>query len=189
MTAWVLSVAIAVYLIYRNRGYDRWNASFILAFSTIQLWEAGIWSTEDPQRQALFVKLIAITLAVQPLVQMMGAERYTTGDKRLLRAGVVMFAAIVAYTIYITCVERFWVTTGPSGHLVWNRSGGAIPVAPILYMVGVFIGLMYALPTSAPLLAIGALTLAWSISRVSSREVGSYWCYSAVAYSVVALFS
>jgi hypothetical protein len=49
------------------------------------------------------------------------------------------------------------------------------------------LGLFWALPTSIPLIIIGISTMLWSLSKVSSREFGSYWCYISVLYSMVAL--
>ena len=191
MIAWIISVVIGVYLWYRNKMYDRWNAGFIWSFSMIQLWEAGIWNTTDKHYQELFVKLIALTLASQPLMQTFGAWTSTDKKSRLLHILIGVYVFLFVYTLYEMLNKNFWVTKGPNGHLVWNSSNGDLirGVPGILYLIGLFIGLLYGIPNTVPLIAIGILTLVWSINRASTKEVASYWCYSAVAYSIVALFS
>ena len=182
LSAWVVSILIAIYLWRRNNSIDRWNASFIITFSVVQLWEAGIWGTENKE---LFVKLIAITLALQPLVQTVGAWQWS-GDSRL-QLLITFYAIIVVYTIYRVMTETFDVTVGPNGHLVWSRNVFGPTMLIITYILGLFIGLFWGLPKTIPLMVIGLGTLAWSMSRVSTGEVGSYWCYIAVIYSVCAL--
>ncbi len=191
LIAWVISVSIGYYLWNRNRGYDRWNASFIWTFSAVQLWEAGIWSSDNKSTQEIYLKLILLTLLAQPLVQTYSAWRVTGSP--VLRAMTGVFSLIWLYTFYRTFTEHFYTDVGPNGHLVWNTDSGGflqgnIPMIGVLYLVGMFLGLLWGLPNTLPLIAVGLMTLLWSVSRVSSGEIGSYWCYTAVAYSVTAIF-
>lgn len=193
LAAWTISVVIGCYLWYRNRRYDRWNASFIWTFSAVQLWEAGIWSTDNKNTQGVYLKLIALTLLAQPLVQTFCAWRSTGSKHQLLRIMTWVYLAIWLYTLYRTFTEQFSVNVGPNGHLVWNASDGEmisgnVPILALLYLVGLFLGLAYGLPNTLLLIIIGVATLAWSVSRVTTGEIGSYWCYTAVAYSIAAMF-
>lgn len=182
LSAWVVSILIAIYLWRRNNGIDRWNASFIITFSAVQLWEAGIWGTENKE---LFVKLIALTLALQPLVQTVGAWQWSSDSR--LQLLIVFYAIIVVYTIYRVMTEKFGVTVGHNGHLVWSRNVFGPTLLIITYILGLFIGLFWGLPKTILLMAIGLGTLVWSMSRVATGEIGSYWCYIAVVYSICAL--
>jgi len=193
LIAWVFSVVVGCYLWYRNREYDRWNASFIWTFSMVQLWEAGIWSTNDKTAQGFYLKLIALTLTAQPLVQTFAAWRATGRKHQVLKIISGIYLLIWLYTLYRTLTEHFYVDIGPNGHLVWNSDGGGmvnghIPILALFYLGGLFLGLLYGIPKTLLLIAVGIITIVWSLSRVDSREFASYWCYTAVGYSVAALF-
>ena len=188
--SWLISVTIGLYLWQRNKKYDRWNAGFIWVFSAVQLWEAGIWSSQDSE---IFVKLIALTLVLQPLVQTIGAWDATGRNSMLLTVLIGVYSVIVLYTLYRVFTEQFWSTIGPNGHLVWHTDGGQvvnghIKVVGLLYLVGLFLGLFYGLPSTLPLISIGVLTIIWSLNRVSTQELASYWCYVAIAYSITSIF-
>lgn len=191
LIAWIISLLIGIYLWNRNRNYDRWNASFIWAFSAVQLWEAGIWSSTTNLQTNFYLKLLLISLLAQPLVQTYWAWR-TTGSQFLqVMVGVYLF--IWLYTVYRALTESFYVTKGPHGHLVWNSKQtnfvyGDFPVIGVLYLIGLFLGLLWVFPTSLPLIAVTIATIVWSLSRASGKEFASYWCYIAVFYSVTALF-
>ncbi len=188
IVAWVISVVIGCYLWYRNRKFDRWNASFIWTFSAVQLWEAGIWSSTDKSQQNFYLKLLLLTLLAQPLVQTYAGWKATGSQVLQIMTGV--FLLVWFYTLYRTFTEQFYVTKGPHGHLVWHSDSGPFVqgIIGILYLLGLFLALLWILPTSIPLLAIGAATILLSLSRASTGEFGSYWCYIAVGYSITALF-
>ena len=175
LTAWVISVAIGCYLWYRNGKYDRWNASFIWTFSAVQLWEAGIWSAMNTVQSTIFLKLIALTLVAQPLVQTFGAWKATGSKHDILKMMVGVYLVICLYTLYRVLTVQFNVNIGPNGHLVWNASDGGmvngnIPLLGILYVGGLFLGLFYGLPNTAMLIGIGLATLVWSLSKLTTKE-------------------
>lgn len=206
ITAWLLANIIALFLWRRNRGYDRWNATFIFTFTLIQLFEAGIWrSISSPTSTGVLTALILVTLTLQPLVQSYAG--YIDTNSTLLYVMSILYAGIVVYTLYRVSTERFKSTVGEHGHLVWesNKSkdflgGGLITV---LYLIGLFLplllqrdvmssrsrGVTSSFSPGVPLILIGVTTALFSASRSSSKEFGSLWCYTAVAYSIVALVS
>lgn len=191
LIAWGVSMVIAAYLFQRNRGYDRWNAAFIVSFAMVQLCEAGIWSTTDKRKIHVYLAFLLIALYSQPLVQSYGA--YSATKSSVLKIMVGVYLVMFIYTLYRAVTEQFYVNIGPNGHLVWNAKGtdyftGGLPILGVLYLIGLFLGLLWILPTSIPLLAIGLATFIWSMSQRDSGEFGSYWCYTAVAYSLMALF-
>ena len=192
IVAWLVSVGIGMYLWSRNNRYDRWNASFIWTFSAVQLWEAGIWGSSSPQTQGFFVALIMLTLLAQPLVQTFGAWKSTGSD--VLKYMTFVYGAIWLYTLYRAFTEKFSVSRGPTGHLVWHTNndsvvGGSFSFIGLLYILGLFLGLLWGLPQTVLLIAVGFATLWWSYTNVSTGEFSSYWCYTAMAYSVAALFT
>lgn len=196
--AWLIAVIIAIYLFYRNRRYDRWNAAFIFTFTLIQLLEAGIWSNktnEDTNNCGLddmYVAMILLVLTLQPLVQTYCGYRYTKSTLLLY----LMFALMVILVTNIIRVSsnknKFFSTVGKNGHLVWNVKNekysqflGNFPV-PLLYLIGLFLPLFYQ-NNGIFLLLVGGITAAFSFSRASTKEFGSLWCYTAVAYAFVSL--
>lgn len=191
LIAWAVSMIIAAYLYRRNNKFDRWNAAFIVSFAMVQLCEAGIWSSPDKRRTSIYLGLLLIALYSQPLVQTYGAWTVTKSD--ILKIMTIVYAIMFIYAIYRAATEKFYSTVGPNGHLVWNAQGtdyftGGHRFLGILYLIGLFLGLLWVFPNSLPLIAVGAITFIWSMSRVSTGEFGSYWCYTAVAYSLMALF-
>lgn len=181
LIAWIISIIIAGILWCRNKKYDRWNALFICSFAMIQLWEAGIWYNG----QDVWVKLIAITLAIQPLAQTLGAY-YSTNKPYLLGILGIIYLIILSVTIYKVFNNEYKAKIGPNKHLVWD-SRIDIPIMPIIYLFGLFFGLLYGLPETIPLIVVGLGTLGFSMTRVSTNEIGSYWCYTAVIYSLIAI--
>lgn len=191
LSAWVVSIAIAGYLWYRNRNYDRWNAMFITSFALIQLWEAGIWSTDNAATQQVFTKLIAITLVLQPIAQTAGAWYYANQTSTILPILLFGYSLLMLYTLWSICNYNYWISRGKNGHLVWNTDGPGLVstnITGLLYLVGLFFGLFYGLPTTAPLLFIGVLSLVWAVLKTDRNEFASYWCYIAVGYSITCLF-
>jgi len=192
LIAWVISVVIAAYLWQRNKNNDRWNATFILSFSAVQLCEAGIWYENNGKSKIthIWLGLLLLALYSQPLVQTFNAWKKT--QSQFLGLMTILFLVIFVYTLYRVFTGEFYSTIGPNGHLVWNSKTkdfitGGFPIIGLLYLIGLFLGLLWILPESIPLITIGVLTFIWSMSQAPGGEFGSFWCYSAVAYSVTAL--
>ncbi len=193
LLAWSLSYSIAFFLYFRNRGYDRWNAAFIISFATIQLLEAGLWSNlENPDINSLFTRLVLLVLLTQPLVQtFMG---YKSTKSELLFYSSIVFCIILIYGLYRITQGTFTSTIGPNGHLVWTSSEypsnflGPSWVT-ILYLLGLMVPLLFMKEyRGIPLLLVGLGTFAYNLKYSSSGEFGSMWCFSAVIYSILALF-
>jgi hypothetical protein len=192
--AWTISYAAAYYLFYRNRRYDRWNAAFIIVFSTIQILEAGVWSTKNQDINELLTKLILLALLLQPLAQTYFGYRYTSSN--ILFVGTIVFFVLLCWglwQVYSKPDGTFNTTVGQNGHLSWNNGtsknffGSGTVLA--LYLLGIMVPLLFMKDMAGlPLLAIGILTALYSGIVSHPKEFGSYWCYTAVAYSLVALF-
>lgn len=199
LLAWTLSYTIAWYLYNRNQNYDRWNAMFIMCFTTIQLIEAGIWSTYgDPTSSSsineLLTKLVLLVLISQPLFQ--SYSGYSATGSSMLGLMSVVFLAILMWTIYrLSRAEcgQYSTAPGPNGHLVWRDSKSpnflGSTLISVAYLFGLFVPLLFMREyRGIPLLIVGAITAAYSLMVAGRGEFGSYWCFASVAYAVAALF-
>ena len=198
IVAWTVVNAIAIYLWIRNRHYDRWNAVFIVTFSLIQLMEAGLWRSiqiDNTTLNSVITSLIPLALVAQPLVQsMMGY--WSTGSTILLSLGVLVSAIMIGTIIRIadTPLSAFGSTVGEHGHLIWNDF--SLPNTSIVggyfvgfvYLIGILIPLLWMGWRGVPLLIVSLVTTGFSWYMAGSKEFGSYWCFTAVAYALVALF-
>lgn len=200
LLAWTISYTIAWYLFERNNGFDRWNAGFIIAFSTIQLLEGGIWSFQKGGHSIeindLLTRLILLTLVFQPFFQTTLGYKYTKskflGMLSFILLGVIIWTCI---RLWKSKPGQFSSQPGPGGHLIWSDSkndsflGGNIIGA--IYFAGMFIPLLFMLQKydkTLLLLVVGIITVIYSLFYAPGKEFGSFWCFSAVAYSIAALF-
>ena len=201
--AWTVSYTISWYLFNRNKNYDRWNAGFILCFSTIQLLEAGIWSiisptTKDkhgPELNDLLTRLVLIVLLTQPLLQTYLGYRFTgqtiLGVMSFIFLGIILWAF---WRIWTAKPNQFQTHVGSRGHLVWtdSKSSGSLlgpTVIGVAYIIGLFVPLLFMKGGKGyPLIMIGLITAAYSLFFTGPGEFGSYWCFFAVAYAFASLF-
>lgn len=198
LLAWSLTYSIALYLYYRNENYDRWNALFIISFSTIQLLEAGIWKSLKSGNQwanDLLTRLILVVLLTQPLVQSYMGYRYTQQMVLAFTSGIFLGLLIWGLIrVWKSTPGQFHSSVGPNGHLIWSDSlagSGFLGSfwAGALYVAGLFIPLFFMKDRKGwPLLFIGALTVAYSLFVSSKGEFASYWCYIAIVYAMAAVF-
>jgi len=197
LLAWSLTYSISIYLYFRNQNFDRWNAVFIMTFSTIQLLEAGIWYSIGENKKTInetLTKLILITLMLQPLAQSyMGylyAQKFILAVLSSIIAGVLIWSII---RIVRATPGQFITNTGPRGHLIWSDSKspnflGGWWIA-LLYLIGLFVPLFFMSGgKGVALLMIGVVTAIFSLMVASKEEFSSYWCYTTVIYAMVALF-
>ena len=198
--AWSLSFTIAYYLFERNRNYDRWLAAFIVSFASIQLLEAGIWTSLTEKNGAymndLMTRLIPIALLSQPLIQTYMGAKHTTGKVStfLYLFSFVMLGIFIYgwYRIGTSKPGQFHSFAGPHGHLVWkdDKSSSILGGTWItwLYLIGLFVPLLFIGSKGLFLLLIGIATALYSMKMAHAEEFSSYWCFSAVAFAIAALF-
>ncbi len=188
LLAWGFANAIAFYLWQRNKNYDRWNAAFIFTFTLIQLLEAGLWSTDSKDTNQVLTSIIMVALVAQPLVQSYMGWKYT--KQPTLQIMTYIFIGLLIWGIFKTVSEKFQSHVGPNGHLMWESDGQGHILQPFtwLYFLGLFIPLLYMGSKGLPLIAIGIATLVYSWMSTKGKEFGSMWCFTSVAYALVALF-
>lgn len=191
LIAWVLANSIALFLFYRNRNYDRWNAGFIATFSMIQLLEGGIWATKNKEINTLLTQLILIVLLMQPLIQSYLGWKYT--QKNTLYFLTMIYLVILMYGIFriYSKGSEFYTKPGDGGHLIWHADKGSFMGSWLiggLYLLGLFVPLLFAKNGKGiPLLVIGILTALYSLMIAKKGEFSSLWCNYAVIYAVVAV--
>jgi len=188
--AWGVSLLISIFLYKRNNNYDRWNAAFILTFTTIQLLEGGVWFSIEKGNSVLnctLTKLIFIALFLQPLVQTYLGAQYTGSS--------ILYTATLVYVILLlwACLRMFsgkeQSTVGENGHLVWSSLENMNGVISILYLGGLLVPLLFMENNKGiPLVIIGLLTALYSYIKTDFKEFSSMWCFTAVIYGGVALF-
>lgn len=212
LVTWIIVVCISILIYRRNKPNDRWNATFILTFTLIQLLEAILWISikhNNIQINQLITRAVLVALWLQPLVQSyMGY--ITTGSSFLLVLSVVLALVFVYYTIYaVTSPKNFYTSPGRSCHLVWHQSYNPIVNESLstcgnredtglfltdnkyltaLYLIGLFIPLLFMVPKwqGYILLFVGITSFAYAKLRSSPQEFSSMWCYVAIIYAVVA---
>lgn len=202
LTAWIIANSISIYLWCRNKNYDRWNAGFITTFTTIQLLEAGLWSSgKDSDVNSILTSLIAVMLMAQPLVQVYLGYTYT--KEIILYYMSFIYLALFLYAIFkvlrtssaggASNASHYHSVVGPNGHWIWkNGSSDSVIngwVIGLLYLIGLFVPLLFMKDyRGLPLLFVGIVTAIYSLVISGKGEFGSMWCITAVLYSVVAIF-
>lgn len=202
IAAWLVSIAAAVILVNKGKKTDdyftrEWLPAFIVAFSTIQLLEAGLWSSLDSQSiNEILTKLIFLTLLAQPLTQnYMGSRDPNMGETQaqILRIMTFIFIGIMIWGIWKVSSSNFSSYVGSNGRLEWNLQENSFP--SILYLIGIVLPLFFVRPIerSLPLIVAGIATFifSWYQTKNSNGKTegfGSFWCFTAIAFSLTALF-
>jgi small-conductance mechanosensitive channel len=209
MLAWTLSYTIAWYLFNRNRGPDRWNAGFIIIFSCIQLLESWLWSLQNRKDDAsedlndLLTRLVLVILILQPFFQSYLGYKYT--QKTILGYMSILYAIVILwifYRIWMSKKGQFSSYKGEKGHLVWSDSknpNSFLGGVGIIYLIGIALPLifmhgeghlskMFSSYSGVPLITIGIITALYSYIKTRNQEFGSFWCFTAVAYSLASIF-
>lgn len=201
-SAWGISVAIAIFLFNRNKNYDRWNASFIAVFTFIQFLEGCLWTTkldkDNPYNEQL-TKLILFFLILQPLTQTWFAYSYNKNSIWILIHLIIFFIILICTSKRIITTNGFETIKGENGHLVWidkNSNSFLGSQFSAFYLTGLFWPLIYMKDMKwLPLVLVGLITFLYSASQTNcinnkkkNCEFSSHWCFTSVAYAVVALF-
>jgi uncharacterized membrane protein len=165
----------------------------------IQLLEAGLWKTiENPTERSkelndLLTRLILLALLFQPFIQSYLGYKYTKSSVMVYMA--IAFALILGYGFYRTYTSspgQFQSFVGEKGHLVWTDAKSPksfMGWVGFLYLMGIFIPLLFMKDWKGwPIILIGVITALYSLYIAGNGEFGSYWCFTAVAVSLTALF-
>lgn len=183
--AWAFSLVFVILLWERNKNFDRWNASFLLCFSTIQLAEAGLWLNLGSRTNGILTRCILPLLLLQPLVQSYSGWKAT--KSKVLENMTLFYSGLFLLSLSYTGRESK-TKIGKYGHLVWETKDGSFMPSWItpLYLFGLFFPLFYQRERGIPLLAVGSLTAFYSWAKTRGQEFSSYWCFTSVIYGLVA---
>jgi len=194
LTVWIFSLVIAFYLYQRNRNYDRWNMAMIITVSTIQLLEAGLWtSLNDPKKNDILTRLILLTLLAEPLVQTYMGYRYTRSVfLKMLTWVLVGYFIWGLFRVISAKPGQFHSDISRSGRLEWkdgaSHGSSFIKWAP-LWFAGVLIPLLFMKGyRGIPLVIVVVGTMAYSFYITGGKGGGSLWCFLAIIYAITALF-
>lgn len=185
LSSWAFSLIFVVLLMKRNKGFDNWNASFLLCFSTIQLVEAGLWWNYGSQTNDSMTRCILPLLMLQPLVQCYSGWKAT--NSKVLENLTYVYSGLFVFSLgYLS--RKSQTKIGEHGHFVWEaEEGNFIPgwISPF-YLFGLFFPLLWQREKGIPLIAIGAGTALYSWFKTKGQEFSSYWCFTSTIYGLIA---
>jgi len=189
IATWVVCLIVFAYLWYRNLPYDRTFALLILFYSQIQLFEAGIWATQSPDRiqaNLVFTRLAYIILFSHIFAIGLGLYLY---DKTIL-IPLILGSILFLYGI----VSSFFIKYTPT---LKSASGCSLEYSfPTgLYVITIVLGILFALwyikPLSKALLVIGFFALmallAVYLQSKGEKSWSSRWCFFAAAFSFLVI--
>lgn len=194
LLAFTLSYSIAWYLYNRNRRYDRWNAAFLMTFSTIQALEACLWSSANPEVRETVTKAILFVLLLQPVVQAFSGYQYTRSSfLYLLTAAAVGGLLWGVWRLARARPGEFSTTVGVRGHLIWNDSASPSSflgpsLIGLVYLAGLFVPLLWMSDLRGlVLIFVGLATAAYSMVAAGPSEFSSMWCLVSIVYGLIAV--
>lgn len=121
----------------------------------------------------------------------MTGNAYMISKNRMMGIALIFYICLLIWYSTTTRNDIFSSKKGDNGRLVWMRNNNinyfSDPVA-ISYLLGLFIPYFFMnLKIVYPLMLTGVITYIFS-SYISNEGFGSFWCYTAVIYSLVCLF-
>jgi hypothetical protein len=208
VTAWWIMALMALFLWYRNEGYDRALSIFVFTLGLIQLIEYGIHSGANPQQSG---RMLFITLWLQCLVLAIGVYIFINGLKddhnptmseniihTIAGWNMMLFSFIFVVALLFTFFSdnQFSGAPGSSGHIEWYLNDQPLMGKyGWLYIIGIFVPLIlifgfysWANLGIAVLILYGILSAAYVISNYSSAAFSSMWCYLSVGFAFLAWF-
>lgn len=208
ISSWWIFAFMALFLWYRNIGYDRALAIFALTLGLIQLIEYGIYSGTNPEQSG---RTIFIILWLQCLVLAIGVWIFINGSidshnpslgeniVHTIAGWNLLFFAIVFVTclvISFTSDSTFSASPGPSGFIEWYMNGHPmLSQWGWLYFIGIFAPLFlifayyaWADLSVAILILYGILAAAFIFINYPSTVFGSIWSCFLIGFIFLAWF-
>lgn len=217
-SAWIIGLIGSVMLINRKNQNDIWMASYILCFTLVQLFEAGIWHSFESNNKSLnsiMTKCITVALWLQPIVLTLGAQIWgitnnnTTTNTTALNLLLYILIGALLYSLWNVIHHYHKTVIGPNGHLVWKQIDSDTNDEHIigfldskltinnllhwLFLAGILYPFLFHLrpwSQSIPLMLVGFLTYNWKKKTyMKTGEFGSMWCFWAVSFVFAAWFT
>ena len=182
LITWMVGLSAAIYLFHRRNKFDITLGSLILAYSSMQLWEAFMWWSQNCGKMnkaatiAAYFSLWSHTLAI--------------GIGLYIEIGAVLPLVIGIGFMLVALVEAFyihWKCSKPDDngcrHLKWGF--------PHKYYVYVFtvcmsIALVYIRPMWKAIVVVSLFAISFGLSALYAKDAtGSFWCWVAAAYAPI----
>ena len=182
LVTWMVGLTSALYLFHRRNKYDLTLGLLILAYSSMQLWEAFMWWSQNcggmnkAATIAAYFALWSHTLAI--------------GIGLYFEVGAVLPLVIGIGFMLVAIVEAFYVhwkcskpANGGCRHLKWGF--------PHKYYVYVFvvcmaIVLVYIRPLWKAIVISSMFVISFGLSVLYAKDAaGSFWCFVAAAFAPI----
>jgi len=213
LSALILSWTIGAYLLYRNYGMDRWNAIFLITFSTMQLFDFILWILFETGNENTFnlnyiisKYLIPILLSLELLNVYIGSILYKnnnnfTGLYNKIINNISDFNTIYPKILIPVIILLTWYNIklsektiiGSEGNLIWgnspNQSGKWKYITGIIFiffLIYPYLEYFFTKPLAAIIVIYCILTLGYSFLQGSGW--GSYWCWISNVLGIIMLF-
>lgn len=182
LITWLIGISSALYMFHRRNKFDITLGSLILAYSSMQLWEAFMWWDQKcgmMNKTASILAYIALwshTLAI-------GIGLYIELNISLpLVIGIVFMivALIQAFTIHWKCSKP---ANGGCKHIVWG-----FPHHYYVYVFAVCISicLVYIRPLWKAITVSSLFLMSFGLSWLYAKDAtGSFWCWVAAIFSPI----
>lgn len=182
LITWIIGLISGIYLLYRKHKNDIVMGTLVLAYSSMQLWEALMWYDQKCGKlNAIATKFAYIALWTHVLAIGIGL-RYEYKTVIPLYIGLCLLL-----TAYITR-PKTWECSVPaekSKHLIWGFN-------PDFYMlvfgISIILCLTYITPARNGILISSLFLSSFILSyftNASSGTVGSFWCWLCAAFCFV----
>jgi len=170
---------------------------------------------KDRHLNGLVTRLILVCLWAQPLINSYMAMKGATSQagKYTMAVFVAVFAVLMLGAVVMAFKDGvsskvmksdlFTTTTGPNCHLMWKRrvkcaNGQTKPAngfmanhtaLSAIYLIGLFVPILFVKPFKKGLLLalLGFFLLVLARQASSKEEFGSWWCWVAAVFVIVAL--
>lgn len=207
LLGWVVGTGLGLALWYRNWAYDRIFAAFIIIFSLIQLLEYGAHSMARGSQTS---RLIYLVLWLQPFILAVMVYTYLPNTITFWWLVLMSIALGVAIITLLFSSDNWTIYQGVEGHLVWERTIDGVSPGEVgqtrsgfmnlwtlpgswLYLLGLFVPILLLMWYSQGWLRMGMIilflygliTLFYTMTRYSTGEMGSMWCYYAVGFAML----
>jgi len=184
---WLVGLGSAIYMFHRRNKYDITFASLILAYSSMQLWEALMWWSQDCGKLNTIASIGAY-FALWSHTLAIGIGLYI--EEKLILPLVIgiafmLVAAVQAFTVHWKCSKP--AETGCHGkacrHIVW---GFPHEYYVYVFAVCIAISLVCIKPLWKAILTSFIFIASFGLSALYAKNAtGSFWCWVAAAFSFV----
>lgn len=187
LVTWIIGLVTGIVLLCRRKPNDIILGMLILAYSSMQLWEAMMWYDQSCSViNYLGTRLAYIALWTHILA--IGIGLYI--EQKVLLPFFIG-AVVLAYGVY--AMPKTWMCTKPgmNGHLAWGFDASFYP---IVFAIALLLCLVYIRPLSHAIIVSLLFLFSFALSYwysypagfgAGKSVVGSFWCWVCAAFCMV----